>query len=432
MSKYEFLPKSQLSPIHELPDPFLKPDGTRVASPAEWPEQREYLKALLAHYLYGTMPAAPGNTKGEVVYSRPVYNCRAVVEKIRITCGPDDSIVFHCEMVRPLKEGKVPVITWNQFTDRMEFACPDEEDAVLNHGYAIVEFDKEELVPDSADALTSPLAKAYPGYTWGAIAMWAWMQSRVIDYLETTDYADMDKIVATGHSRGGKVAICCGIYDERVAVTAPNDSGCGGCGCFRYLGGRLGEGTGTCETAGSMADAFPFWFADEFGLYGLRNTEYTHDNCHKVNGMDVANLTKVFNPATLGKTKDEDYMPYDLHFVRAAVAPRAFISCEGLADTWANPYGTQITWRAADEVFQFLGAAGKNAQVMRDGPHRFQKLDWEHIISFCDEVFYGKPMTENIQVIKPTVGDDPLSKMMAIMDWTRERYHYSWRAPETV
>ena len=53
MNKYDFSSKSELKAIHELPDPFLKPDGTRVQTREEWPEQREYLKAMLTHYLYG-------------------------------------------------------------------------------------------------------------------------------------------------------------------------------------------------------------------------------------------------------------------------------------------------------------------------------------------------------------------------------------------
>ena len=230
MNKYDFSPKSELKAIHELPDPFLKPDGTRVQTREEWPEQREYLKAMLTHYLYGTMPPPPGNTRGKVTFSRKVYNGRAIAETVHITCGPKDAVQFDCELIRPAKEGKVPVITWNQFKDR--HGSPDEEDAVLNHGYAIIEFEKEQLAQDNANAIHGPLAKAYPGYTWGAIAMWAWAQSRVVDYLATTEYADMDRIVATGHSRGGKVTLCAAIYDERFALCAASGSGCGGAGCL--------------------------------------------------------------------------------------------------------------------------------------------------------------------------------------------------------
>ena len=90
MNKYDFSPKSELKAIHELPDPFLKPDGTRVQTREEWPEQREYLKAMLTHYLYGTMPPPPGNTRGKVTFSRKVYNGRAIAETVHITCGPKE------------------------------------------------------------------------------------------------------------------------------------------------------------------------------------------------------------------------------------------------------------------------------------------------------------------------------------------------------
>lgn len=34
-----------------LPDPFLRPDGKRVQTLTQWQQQREYLKAMLAHYM---------------------------------------------------------------------------------------------------------------------------------------------------------------------------------------------------------------------------------------------------------------------------------------------------------------------------------------------------------------------------------------------
>lgn len=431
MGSYHFLPKAQLSPIHELPDPFRKPDGSRVASPEEWPVQREYLKAMLAHYMYGTMPPPPGNTRGEVIFCRPVYNGKATAETIRITCGPDDAVQFDCNMIRPVKEGKVPVITWNQFKDRS--GSPDEEDAVLNHGYAIVEFEKEQVAADNADAIRGPLAKAYPGYTWGAIAMWAWAQSRIVDYLATTDYADMDKIVATGHSRGGKVAVCAAIYDDRFAACAASGSGCGGLGCYRYLGSRLGEGTGVCETAGSVEDFFPFWWTDAFGEFGARCQTYTRSNAPLI--TDFRTMMGQFDFSKLGRTADEDYLPFDLHFLRACIAPRAIISTDGLGDVWANTFGTQITWRAANEVFEYLGVPENNALVMRDGPHEYQKGDWEAVIAFLDKLFYGKAdpadnALKNQQNGRMDYGEGPMAAMMARQDWRGERLHYSWRKPE--
>lgn len=106
-----------------------------------------------------------------------------------------------------------------------------------------MEFDKEQLAPDNGDAVSGVVVKAFPECDWGAIAMWAWGQSRLMDYLFTTGWADANKIIATGHSCGGKGC---------VALCAPNDSGCGGAGRLRFLGGRYGEGVGLCETVGSI------------------------------------------------------------------------------------------------------------------------------------------------------------------------------------
>ena len=169
--EYYFRKKDDLPSIPELPDPFEKPDGSRVMTPEEWPAQREYLKELLAHYLYGHMPKDSGVTKGEVVFSRPVYNGKGVAETIKLTAGRKGEVVFYADLIRPVKEGRVPVFTWNQFTGR--HGSPAEEEIVCRRGYAIMEFDKEQLAPDNGDAINGVVAKAFPECDWGAIAMWA-------------------------------------------------------------------------------------------------------------------------------------------------------------------------------------------------------------------------------------------------------------------
>ena len=89
-------------------------------------------------------------------------------------------------------------------------------------GFEICSFEIAEAAPDDKEKIwEGGCAKAYPGYTWRALAMWAWLQSRVIDWLETQKDTDVTKTVVTGHSRMGKAALCCGIYDERAAVVAP-------------------------------------------------------------------------------------------------------------------------------------------------------------------------------------------------------------------
>lgn len=423
---YNFPKKADLPSIPELPDPFLKPDGTRVTSKEEWPAQRAYLKATLAHYLYGHMPADSGETKGEVIFSRPVYNGKAVAETVRLTAGRRGEIAFTADLIRPVKEGRVPVITWNQFKGR--HGSPAEEDLVCRRGYAIMEFEKEQLAPDNGDAVNGPLAKAFPECDWGAIAMWAWGHSRLADYLLTTDWADPDKLVATGHSRGGKVALCAAIYDERFAVCAPNGSGCGGAGCFRFLGSRYGEGVGLCETAGSINDMLGYWWTDAFGEFGARQFDYTRATFPT---GDPGKRLSDFSFDALGKTRDEDRLPFDLHFAKALIAPRALITTDGLGDVWANSFGTQVTWRAAQEVFDFLDVPENNAMHFREGKHEFQETDWLAIADFCDDVFFGKKSVNNlVRFPAKSEAAKPRNPMEALMEWKQTKLHCPWSRPE--
>lgn len=428
-NKWNFPDKSGLKRIAELPDPFLKPDGTRVIKPEEWPEQREYLKEMLAHYMYGHIPAPEGNTVGEVIFSRPVYNGKAIAETVHITCGRD--IHFNAEIVRPVKEGRVPVFTWNQYKD--VHGCPIEE-LVLQHGYAVMEFQKEQLAEDNGKGVKGKLAKAYAEYDWGVLAMWAWGHMRCADYLLTTNWADPDKLIATGHSRGGKAAMCAAIYDERFALCASSGSGCGGAGCFRFLGSRYGLNTGLCEVAGSIEDAFPFWWTDRFGQFGNRTHTYTRSNCSDFDPMAMLgnSMSDLMSPDKMGKLGDEEYMPFDLHFVKALIAPRALITTDGMGDTWANPYGTQVTWRAAQEVFDFLGAPDKNAIHFRDGGHSYNAINWKAVLDFCDAIFYGIPHGIDINRFVQDNPADPMASAMKLMDWKPMRFHYSWRNPLDV
>ena len=105
----------------------------------------------------------------------------------------------------------------------------------------------------------------------------------------------------------------------------------------------------------------------------------------------------------------EMHLPFDLHTAKALVASRALISSvEGLSDDWANPYSTQDTWRAADEVFQFLGAYGKNSLHFRTGPHDYNAYDVTAILDFCDALFFCNPFSRDL-IRTPTPKEQQVS-----------------------
>ena len=117
-----------------------------------------------------------------------------------------------------------------------------------------------------------------------------------------------------------------------------------------------------------------------------------------------------------GKTKNEELLPFDLHTVRALVAPRAILCMEGLNDLLSNGYGTQVTWRAAQEVYRFLGYSGNNALFFAEGGHEYLPAHWQVLLDYCDVIFRGRPQQLHYRRFAEGEPEVPM-------------LHFSWRAP---
>ena len=109
--------------------------------------------------------------------------------------------------------------------DRVSFEeSPDNDDVAdpfdpgleaVNRGYLLCRFNRTDLASDTRGAgRDEGVYPLYPEYDWRALAVWGWGHGVVLDALDQRGLADMEKVVATGHSRGGKAALCAGIYDE--------------------------------------------------------------------------------------------------------------------------------------------------------------------------------------------------------------------------
>ena len=427
MSQYTFPDSGTVEPIDYLPDPFLRADGSRVTDPADWPEQREYLKQMLAHYFYGTQPEYINDTVGEIREQRLIFDGQAIEEELTIYFGPKRRYSFPARIVRPNLPGKFPIVTYNR-TQRRPYIFLHQ--TVVERQYVLAEFDKEDLAADSPRFYESLLHKDHPECTWGAIALWSWGHRRLADYVLTQDYCHPEQLIATGHSRGGKIALCTAIYDERFAVAAPSGSGCGGAGCLRYLGTRLGKNIGFVETIGLMMALVPYWCTPLFAEFGRKYPHFYEDRVYEY----------ALRHPEIPRLHREMHLPFDLHTAKALVAPRALISVEGLSDDWANPYGTQVTWRAADEVFQFLGAYGKNALHFRTGPHDYNTYDVTAILDFCDALFFGKPFNRELIRIPPPkeqqvsyaaypANSPEAAFLRDCMEVSYQKFHFDWSQP---
>lgn len=382
--------KIHFEPTWELPNPFYKADGSIMSTKAEWEEKRKAYLELLSEMYYGKMPGRPQTLTASELSNETICQNTVCHKVVRLCAqGEEAPVFFNVHVYRPAmpcEEKLIPVVIPAADTLPGEIISMAAE-----QGFEICSFEIAEAAPDDKEKIwEGGCAKAYPGYTWRALAMWAWLQSRVIDWLETQKDIDVTKTVVTGHSRMGKAALCCGIYDERAAVVAPAGSGCGGMASMRLSGCRLGENIGLSERIGVMLnkERFPYWLMENVADYGTPD----------------------------GKNRfRENEIPFDANILGACVAPRRLILVEGLDDDWINPFGTQVSWLAASEVFEFLGVKEYSAIHYREGGHAYTKQDWSVVLDFTKVQLCGKEKTTGYKSMREN----------------ENKAGYSWRCPKT-
>jgi len=247
--------------------------------------------------------------------------------------------------------GPFPVIFKNEAS--LGPYCPILE-RLVRQGYIFAEYVRTDLGLDEQESV-GPAQAAYPDYDWGTIAVWAWGAMRLVDYLFTLDSVDKQRIAYTGHSRGGKTALLAAGFDERITLVVPNGSGAGGAGSYRVQGEKA-------ESLGAITDPqrFSYWFHPRLRTF-------------------------------VGK---ENRLPFDQHFLEALVAPRALLVADASGDLWANPFGSQQMYLAAQEVFDFLGQGSRIGLHVREGPHNQLVEDWEVLFDFTELQFFGRKPPE--------------------------------------
>jgi len=347
-------PAAELPAIQELPDPFLKADGTRVRTRGEWARQRRELLHRILYYQYGELPPRGSRVTGELIGSRAAPDGLGTVRDVRLSMGLRGVVKVRLMLAVPKEAGRHPVILdgdlgWGRLND-------DFIRMVLQRGYILAAFNREEVGPDSPER--AGVYQAWPDYDGGRLSAWAWGFHRTLDYLLTLSEVDGKRVAVTGHSRGGKCALLAGATDERIAVTAPNNSGCGGAGNYRFYDEH-------CETLEAIVRRFPYWFHSRFADF-------------------IGNVQR---------------LPFDQHTLKACVAPRALLSTEALGDLWANPRGTQQTYQAALEVYRWLGVPNRIGIHFRPGKHEHNLDDFRTLLDFCDLQFFGKSVPTRFDVL---------------------------------
>ena len=367
-------------PVYSLPDPLKTVDGHSVTTAEEWKRRRAEIMSFYEEQIYGKVPESAPTVAWRVVETQG--NARegtAITKKVEGTVGSetvDGRLKLRVTLHVPKNVvGRVPVLLNLSFfsgefprrrrggnAGRPPF---DPIAEVLSHGWAFAQIGYNDIQPDRPKqfgqgviGLTLPEGQTKPAADqWGTISAWAWGASRVVDYLETDDAIDKERVAITGASRLGKTVLWAAAKDERINSVFSVVPGAMGAALIRRDWG---------ETLDDMAQNFHWQFAGNLQCWVGRWNE----------------------------------LPVDQHMLIALIAPRPVYVNGGLGDQWSDPKGEFLSMVAAGPVYRLLGAEdlGTDEIPHLDHPivsgglgfhyhsqgHRAVPEDWRQFLRFAD------------------------------------------------
>ncbi|MCC6861899.1 MAG: alpha/beta fold hydrolase, partial [Bryobacterales bacterium] len=331
--------------IAGLPDPLLMREGnreTRVTTPVQWNQQRQWIRSQIEQWVFGRMPPAPGNVRATVIETR--REGRVTLRFVRLEFGPDRRGSLRLELIVPDGPGPFPVFLTNHPRTR-----PWVNTAV-RRGYIGCIYHATDPIYGNGDD-SDAYIDLYPEYDFSCLARWAWAASRAVDYLVTLPEVDKGRIGLTGHSRNGKQALLAAAFDERIGAVAASSGNTGECDPWRYTTDMFGN-----ESIQLLTGARPHWFHPRLRFF----------------------------------TGREDKLPVDQNSLMALVAPRGLMLYSGFAESAGNPLGFEQAYRSVLGVYRFLGKEQNVWLRLREGEHATTAGDIETLVDFFDAIFGRK------------------------------------------
>ena len=331
---------------------------------ADFEKRRAEIVDLLAREEYGYLPDIPYTIETRKEESGRLFGGgTAELWKTIFTVtmnGRSHSYPLYCMV--PVAKRPCPAVLLVNFRPGIpDGYLPGEE--LADNGFAAFSLCYDDVTLDNRD-FTDGLAGIFyngrprEGADPGKISLWAWAASRALDYILTLDSVDPKNIAVAGHSRLGKTALWAAANDPRFTMIFANESGCSG--------GSLARGMDAdAEHVEQICRTFPYWLCENYLKYSGRE-------------MD---------------------MPFDQHFLLAALAPRRVYIGLGEGDYWTGPQSQYRACFAAAPVYEALGAIpaftgadeypvsgdryhdGYIGFHMRSGDHFLSRRDW---LAFMD------------------------------------------------
>ncbi|MEJ2544044.1 MAG: hypothetical protein P8Y99_08245 [Calditrichaceae bacterium] len=332
---------------YSLPDPLICLDGQIVDDAEIWMNKRrkEVLK-LFEQYQFGQSPPAPENIRFKV-FEHGISAFDGIAERTQVTIyfsNNADEPKMDLLMYVPSKTTKpLPVFSVHPtvYYGDIEPDFPDD----TKYGVRSIFNNMNNSQPEPC--------------TWGSISAWSWGLSRALDYFETDESVDANRVAIAGVSRLGKTVLWAGAIDPRFALVIPICSGESGAALSRRNYG---------ETIAHIAapTRYYYWFTPKYKEYG----------------------------------NDVNALPVDSHMLISLLAPRPVLLITGNTDKWSDPYGEFLAAEAAEPVYKLLGKEGLNTNqmpsagepilndigfYMHDGGHGLYPTDWNVILDFLQK-----------------------------------------------
>ena len=340
-------------PQVDLPNPLLMADGkTQVETLEDWKLRRQEIGAMIQEYGIGKKPevspeAIKARMKGDTLIVDVTVGGETLTLKSCIhypTLGePPYALMIgtsRLSLPKPIFDSR-PIAVMNyhedQVNDYSQWRRPHRERGEHH-------FDR--LYPELKDN--------------GAYSEWAWGLSRLIDGLEQLGAEqtkiDVKRIGVSGCSYAGKMALFCGAFDERVALTIAQEPGGGGAASWRY-------------------------------------------NCHvdSVENLDRTDYHWFLESMRERFHGDSVYlMPYDHHELCAMVCPRALLMLGNTDYRWLADESAYVSLNAARKVWEKLGI-GDRIGYSINGGHMHCMLpesQYPEVEAFIDKFLLGKTDTD--------------------------------------
>ena len=348
------LPSADKLPIiRELPDPLKG-----VKKYKDWGKRRAEIAAQIQHYGIGEKPAV----RPEQVKAR--MDGDTLIVDVTVN---GQTLTLRSEIRYP-KTGQAPYAVMigtsgislprKLFDDRPIATMVFHEKQVNDYGqfgrhHERGEHNFDRLYPDLKDN--------------GAYSEWAWGLSRIIDGLQQlgpeVTKIDTQHIGVTGCSYAGKMALYCGAFDERVALTIAQEPGGGGAAAWRV--------SHTLDEVESLDRTDYHWFK-----------ESQLENFH---GDSVYRL------------------PYDQHELCALVFPRALLLLGNPDYKWLADEAMLPSAQAARKVWERFGVADRMGWSIVDGHGHCQLPDSQvpEVQAFIDRFLLGRSAdTSDVRIVK--------------------------------